>query len=360
MKITGIKIITAALLTPLILGACSSKSDKSGKDSNDSIATVLPSRIPEVKTMTLQPKIFTHEIVSNGKVSAHDFADLRFASSDAVIDRIFVKNGTHVRKGQAIAELDRFKLENQLKQNENELAKAKLELADVLIGQGYDPDKPETVPAEVMKLARLRSGLDQAETVIKATRRDLESSTLVAPFDGIVANLFQKPHNRPDASEPFCRIVASGQMDVEFTVLESELPVIRTGDEVNVGAFASTDTYPGRVTEINPVVDKDGLVKVRAAVTGAKDLFDGMNVKVSVRRALDEQLVVPKSAVVLRTGKQVVFTADGDKAIWNYVHTGLENMNECVIVDGLQPGMEVIYDGNVNLAHEAPIKKISE
>lgn len=360
MKITAITLITYALLTPVIFCACSSKSDKSGKESSDTIATVLPSRIPEVKTVILQPKIFTHEIVSNGKVSAHDFADLRFASSDAIISRIFVKNGTHVRKGQAIAELDRFKLENQLKQNENDLAKAKLELADVLIGQGYDPDKPEKVPAEVMRLARLRSGLDQAETVIKATRRDLESTTLVAPFDGVVANLFQKPHNRPDASEPFCRIVASGQMDVEFTVLESELPVIRTGDEVNVGAFASTDTYPGRVTEINPVVDKDGLVKVRAAVSGCKDLFDGMNVKVSVRRALDEQLVVPKSAVVLRTGKQVVFTADGDKAIWNYVHTGLENMNECVIVDGLQPGMEVIYDGNVNLAHEAPIKKISE
>lgn len=349
-------VIILAIPVAALCTACGGSNTESSD--NDSITTVLPSKIAEVKVMTIEPKVFSHEIVSNGKMSAHDFADLRFAGSDAVIGKIYVKNGDRVRKGQAIASLDRFKLENTLKQNNNDLAKARLELADVLIGQGYDPEKPELVPDETMKLARLRSGMDQAETVLAATKRDIEATTLTAPFDGVVANLFQKVHNRPDGSEPFCRIVAGGQMDVEFSVLESELAVIRPGDEVNVIPFASSDTHTGRVTEINPIVDKDGLVKVRASVPGSSGLFDGMNVKVSVKRALDEQLVVPKSAVVLRTGKQVVFTHSDGKAMWNYVHTGLENMNEYVIDDGLQPGMEVIYDGNVNLAHEAPVKVV--
>lgn len=342
-----------------IFSACSESADKSETE-NGSVSTVLPSKIAEVKVMKLEPKVFSHEIVSNGKMSAHDFADLRFLSSDAVIEKIYVKNGDHVRKGQTIASLDRFKIENTLKQNNNDLAKARLELADVLIGQGYDPEKPELVPAETMKLARLRSGMDQAETVLAATTRDLEATTLTAPFDGVVANLFQKVHNRPDGAEPFCRIVANGKMDVEFTVLESELAVIHPGDEVTISAFASNDTHTGSVTEINPVVNEDGLVKVRASISNPSGLFDGMNVKVSVKRALDEQLVVPKSAVVFRTGKQVIFTHSDGKAMWNYVHTGLENMSEYVITDGLLPGMEVIYDGNVNLAHEAPVKVISD
>ena len=350
------KCVALSLLLPLILcAACGGGSSESTDKAADSITSVLPSHLPEVKTVVIQPKMFTHDIVSNGKVSAHDFADLRFAASDAVIDRIYVKNGDHVSKGQPIASLDRFKLENQLAQNQATIDKARIDLADVLIGQGYDPEKPETVPADVMKLARLRSGLDQAEAVINSTRRDLEMTTLTAPFDGVVANLFQKVHNRPDQSEPFCRIVASGQKDVEFTVLESELSVIRKGDAVNVSAFASQDSYQGQLTEINPVVDKDGLVKVRASVNDGGKLFDGMNVKVSVHRALDEQLVVPKSAVVLRSGKPVVFTTDGKKALWNYVQTGLENMSEYVITDGLEAGAVVIYDGNVNLAHEAPV-----
>ena len=341
------------------LAACSG-SDSSKSDGSDSVTTVLPNKIAEVRTLELQPKIFSHEIISNGKMAAHDVADLRFASSDAIIDKIYVKNGDRVRKGQPIASLDRFKLENSLTQHRNDLAKARLELADVLIGQGYDPEKPESVPAEVMKLARLRSGLDQAETVIEATNRDIQQSTLTAPFDGVVANLFQHVNNRPDASEPFCRIIGSGAMDVDFSVLESELSILRPGDEVTVTAFASSDTHTGRVTEINPLVDKDGLVKVRATVPSPTGLYDGMNVKVSVHRAIDNLLVVPKTAVVLRTGKQVVFTLEGNRAMWNYVHTSLENMNEVVIDDGLTPGMTVIYDGNVNLAHEAPVKVINE
>lgn len=350
-----------SLIAALCLASCNGNSASRHDEASDSIATLLPDRIPEVKTIVLKPGVFNHEIVSNGKMSAHNFVDLSFAgNSDAVIDRIYVKNGDYVKKGAPIASLDRFKLENQLKQNENDLASAKLELSDVLIGQGYDPEKPHDVPGEVMKLARLRSGLDKAEAVIAATRRDLNACTLTAPFDGVVANLFQKEHNRPSSSEPFCRVISNGTMDVEFTILESELPIVRSGDEVRVGAFASTERYSGHVTEINPVVDKDGLVKVRASVTGHKDLFEGMNVKVTLRRALDEQLVVPKSSVVLRTGKQVVFTLQGDKAIWNYVTTGLENMNEVVILDGLEPGAEVIYDGNINLAHEAPVKVVDK
>ena len=58
----------------------------------------------------------------------------------------------------------------------------------------------------------------------------------------------------------------------------------------------------------------------------------------------------------MRSGKQVVFTLDGDKALWNYVRTGLENDSCYTIVEGLKPGDQVITSGNINLAHEAPVK----
>lgn len=62
---------------------------------------------------------------------------------------------------------------------------------------------------------------------------------------------------------------------------------------------------------------------------------------------------------MLRSGKQVLFTLKDGKAMWNYVHTGLENLTEYTLVnwetDGLKEGMEVITSGNTNLAHEAPV-----
>ena len=106
------------------------------------------------------------------------------------------------------------------------------------------------------------------------------------------------------------------------------------------------------------------MVKVRALVDGKGKLFSGMNVRISVRRFLGNQLVIPKTAVVLRSGKQVVFTLEKGKAQWNYVQTGLENADSCIVsnkedkgvTDGLIEGDMVIVSGNVNLAHEAPVK----
>jgi len=138
--------------------------------------------------------------------------------------------------------------------------------------------------------------------------------------------------------------------DVEYGV---------AGHRVEVAPFALSDvTADGRISEINPLVDKDGMVQVKAAVNDKGKLFEGMNVRVSIHRSLGKQLVVPKSAVVLRSGKQVVFTLTEDKAYWNYVHTGLENADSYTIIDGLKEGDIVITSGNINLAHEAPVKVI--
>lgn len=328
----------------------------------EGVETVLPSLPNEVTVMTLKKQVFHHELVSNGKVVAKDYADLYFRTSEVVAD-VWVKNGDRVRKGQKIAQLDLFKLNNTLAQHKNSLAQATLEMQDVLIGQGYAPDNLEAVPADVLELAKVKSGYEQSKAQYESARYEVEQATLVAPFDGVVANLFDKRYNVPKTSEPFCRVIRTGNMEVDFTVLENELPLLKVGDKVEVTPYASAaGVRQGNVSEINPLVDENGMVRVKARVDGSGQLFDGMNVRVSVKRSVGEQMVIPKTAVVMRSGKQVVFTLKEGKALWNYVHTGLENMEEYTLVgweaDGLEEGMEVITTGNVNLAHEAPVKVI--
>ncbi|GAE82049.1 RND family efflux transporter MFP subunit [Bacteroides reticulotermitis] len=342
--------------------ACSGK--KSDADKKElGVSTVLPDGDNRVSAQILKRCDFHHELISNGKVNARSKADLRFETGE-VIARIYVKNGDRVRKGQKLAELDQFRLEQKMAQAEDALAKASLELQDVLIGQGYTSDDFSKVPAETMKLAKVKSGYDQTKSQYELIKRELEHATLVAPFDGIVANLFAKPHNPANTSEVFCTVIDTRGMEADFTVLESELSFIKMGDKVSVTPYAGGDSYEGSVSEVNPLVDVNGMVKVKAAVNGQDKLFSGMNVRVSVRRSLGGQLVIPKTAVVLRSGKQVVFTLSNDKAMWNYVHTGLENATEYVvsdksqkgIADGLLEGDTVIITGNLNLAHEAEVQ----
>lgn len=352
---------TICLISVFLLISCGNRdggvneSDKPSVADETSREALTADKIAEVTVMELQPTVFNHEIVSNGRVSAREKVDVNF-QAPGLIAAVYVHNGQRVSKGQRIASLDTYKLDNQIEKERNAVASATLEMQDVLIGQGYDPAHPEKVPEEVMKLARLRSGLQQAELTLEATKKDLTDATLVAPVSGVVANLSAKAHNMSSGSEPLCRIINDRGMEVEFSVLESELPMVKPGDKVEVTPFSTTDSHTGRITEINPMVDDNGMVKVWATVDGGSGLIDGMNVRVSVKRAVEKALVVPKTAVVLRSGRQVVFTLDGDKAIWNYVTTGLENLNEYTIADGLTPGMTVITTGNLNLAHEAPVK----
>jgi RND family efflux transporter MFP subunit len=347
-------------LALVILTACS------GTDSNnkekEGVETVLPQQVNEVTVMKLAKGNFNHELVSNGKIVAKEYADLYFRTSE-VVAKVYVKNGMYVRKGQKLAELDLFKLNNTLTQNKNALAQANLEMQDVLIGQGYAPDNLSAVPAEKLELAKVKSGYERAKAQYEASLYDVEQATLIAPFDGVVANLFDKQYNMPKSGEPFCRIIRTSAMEVDFTVLESELPLIKVGDQVEVTPYATAvGTRTGYVSEINPLVDENGMVRVKAQVNGGEKLFDGMNVRISVKRSVPDQMVVPRTAIVLRAGKQVIFTVKDSIAMWNYVQTGLENLSEYTLVNweasGLQEGMTVITTGNVNLAHETPVKII--
>ena len=197
-------ILAYGLVLATTVAACSD--EKKDSKEKEGVETVLPSLPNEVTVVPLEKRVFNHELISNGKVTAKDYADLYFRTAE-VVAHVWVKNGDVVRKGQKIAELDLFKLNNTLAQQKNGLAQSTLEMQDVLIGQGYAPDNLKAVPADVLELA---------------------------PFDGVVANLFEKEHNIPKTSEAFCRVINAGTMEVDFTVLESELPLIKVGDKVEV------------------------------------------------------------------------------------------------------------------------------
>ena len=342
---------------PLIIACSSSK-----KESQDEkgVVTVLPDSPDEVKVFTLARTDFNRELISNGTIAAEQKADLYFQTSE-VVTSIFIKNGDRVTAGQAIASLDPFKLTNRLRQAKDNLERSTLELHNLLIGQGYSlNDASRTPPDDVMQTARVRSNYDQSEIQYELAEYELQHATLYAPFAGTVANLFQKPFNMSSPGELFCTIIGNASNEVVFYLVENELSEVKNGDRIQVLPFAIPDyVSEGRITEINPTIDRNGTVRVKASVNNPGNrLYEGMNVRVKIQQAIPNQLTIPKSALVLRSNKQVVFTLLNGIAQWNYVQTGLENSTHYTIVDGLQEGNIVIYEGTLNLAHETPVTVI--
>lgn len=337
-----------------MLAACSGRNNTEAEAGTIAIAE--PDKVAEVKVQRLKLSAFNHELLSNGKMTARRSVNLRFETA-GVITRIYVRNGDRVRAGQKVAELDLFRLSNRVAQTRDGLEKAKLELQDVLIGQGYLLKDSVKIPKDVMKLARVKSGYDLAVAQADLAIYEQRHAVLIAPFNGVVANLFSRPLNTSSVTDAFCTIIDNDKLEAAFAVLENELPLISRGDRVQIEPMAVTGTVvPAVVSEINPLVDADGMVQVRALVLGNSGLVDGMNVRVSVQRQVARQMVVPKEAVVLRSGKQVLFTLKNGRAFWNYVTTGLSNSSSYTVSgETLKEGDSVIVSGNINLAHDAPV-----
>jgi RND family efflux transporter MFP subunit len=354
----NLRLLTSLLF--VIALTCCGQSKQETNDS-ESVETELETEIPEVQTEILQTVDFEHELISNGRISAGQVAELRFQvqSTDNVPVRIFVKNGDFVSAGAAIAMLDTFLLSNSYRQAEENLQKAYLDLQDVLIGQGYALGDFNSVPEEVMRLAKIRSGYSNALNQHDLARYNLDNAILRTPVPGTVADLFSKPYMNIKSTEPFCRIIDQNTLEVDFKILENELSLIKTGDKVKIQPYSLPEAVSqGNVVNINPSVDIDGTVRIKASIQPDKRLFNGMNVRISVFRSLGKQWVVPKTAVVLRTGKQVVFVHNNGKAAWNYVTTGLENAAKYTITsETLKEGDEIIISGNEHLADGTEVLK---
>ena len=315
----------------------------------------------EVEVMTLERTVFTRQLISNGRLSARARSSLAFRGT-GMIEQVNARNGETVRAGTVIAALDRTDKAIALKSARIAMDKAALDLYDVLAGQGYMTRDTSSVPASVMKMARMRSGYDAALNSLHQAEYDYSGTVLTAPFTGKVADI--KLGNFEQASsEPFCTLIDDSSFDVDFTVLESEYGFLEEGLKVKVTPFSGGSGHLyGTLTCINPTVDKNGQVAVTATVENDGTLIDGMNVKVTVEKDVPGQLVVPKSAVVIRDNLEVLFRHKDGKALWTYVHTLMSSGDSYVVVPNtdrgaeLSEGDQVIISGNLNLADGSSVE----
>ena len=278
----------------MMLMSCGGASTKDTANKKDSVQTALNQGDRSLDSVQNNGPVPMIQQQTMGKVVAERYADLAFETA-LPIERVLVKNGQHVRQGQVLAQLDQFKLrtaiaqqERAIEQSQLQIEQAYLQMQDVIIAQGYDPDKKDQVPANVMHNADVKSGyalskslLALAKTKLEAARHELRSGVLTAPFDGVVANVSVQAHQLAQAGQTVCRVIASGSMNVEFRVMEADLAKYKIGTKVAVIPVADrSHTYNATVSEINPVVDEQGAVTLRAQLASGTTLFDGMNVEV--------------------------------------------------------------------------------
>jgi membrane fusion protein (multidrug efflux system) len=350
--------LLAIIISLLILDGCS----PSNSETHVSEKRQYVRQENEVSTLVLKKEVFKNELVSNGKLKALRKSDLKFRI-DGELRSLSVKNGQLVHTHQTLALLDQFEYRQQLKREQTDLKLATLELEDLLLGRGFSLKDSAKVPKDTYQMVLMRSGHLAAIRDLQTALYNLEGTVLKAPFSGKIANLKYNPYEQVSPGEVFCTIIDDAAFEVEFNLIETEIREIQLNDEVEVLPFSLSSPFKGYISEINPFIDKNGLILVKARVKNRQGLLlEGMNVKIRVEKEVPNLLVVPKSAVVLRQNQEVLFKCVRGKAVWTYIQTELENSESYTVKahpdkgGTLQLGDTIIISGNLNLAHESEVR----
>lgn len=353
-------ILASLFAFGLVVMAVACGGNKKTEETKDGKLTYTP-QINEVTVLKLERKDFARQLLSNGKLVASRKSALQFRTTGKIAE-INVRNGEYVSAGSVIATVDRPDLKLSQESSRLSLQKAELDLYDYLVGQGYSAGDTTSVPADLLAMAKMKSGYSAAKNDFARSSYEIAGTVLHAPFSGRVADIKQKPFDQ-SPSGTFCTIVDDSVLEVDFSVMESEYSFLSVGLPVKVRPFADeTKEYSGKITAINPLVDEKGQISVTAQVRNDGSLIDGMNVRVIVERMIPGQLVVPRSAVVIRDNLDVLFTCTDDgKAHWTYV-TILYSNGESYVVEAnkdrnaeLNEGDQVIVSGNLNLADNSDV-----
>lgn len=351
-----------AALTAMAAAGCKEKDNN--EESEDMAGMARTDYSAEKNEVTVEPleyRTFHKQLICNGRVQASEKSRLSFAAN-GTLAAINVREGQQVSKGEILASLDKIQLKEQFESAGLAFEKAKMALADRLLDYGYTIADTAEMPADVKRTIYINTGFTDAEMSYRRALRDYENADLRAPFDGKVASITANIH---EPSGAFCTLIADRTLDVLFNILETEYKFLNVGQTVTISPFVDESiALTGTVTSINPTVDQNGQIQVMAKVRNNGNLLDGMNVRITVENDIPHQLVVSKSAVLIRDDMEVLFRYADGKSIWTYVNVIMSNSTEHVIEANaerggeLNPGDLIIVSGNLNLGDDTAVELV--
>ncbi|WP_026776327.1 efflux RND transporter periplasmic adaptor subunit [Polaribacter sp. Hel_I_88] len=338
------------LLLIFFLNSCVNQSEKKIIDGNESKVVINDATV-DVAVSTISMHHFMSKLLLNGKIVTNQKNDLFFRINEK-ITKLNIENGQKINKNQKLASLENSLLRNNVEKAKIELRKVENKLSEEKINYGQ-----ENITLDIINKLKIKNGFLEAINKLERAQIEYEQTILKAPFSGVIANLEKKEGDFITTSDVLCTLINPDNLEVSFSVLENEFQFVFKGQDVEIHSFVNKGEFlKGTITEINPLVDKNGLIKIKAKVLSKKtNLLDGMNVKIFINKSLKDVIVIPKEALVLRSNRQVVFTLEKGLAKWNYVEVAGENNNSYAIKKGLKVSDTIIVSDNLNLSHDAKV-----
>jgi membrane fusion protein (multidrug efflux system) len=305
-----------------------------------------------------------------GRVEARRVALVRARVNGVVQRRLFVE-GSDVKAGQALFQIDPAPYQAALDSAQATLAKAQANLAQATaLAERYKP-LAEAKAVSEQEYVNAAAARQQAEAdvaagkaAVQTARLNLDYAHVTAPIAGRIGRAAVTEGALVSAAEA-TQLATIQQVDmvfVNFTQSSTELLELRKAFAANRlrkvgGALAvqvvlddgSLLKQPGKLLFSDLAVDPtSGQVMLRAEVPNSDNLLlPGQYVRVRIAQAeLPAAIVVPQQAVTRSNqGDSVLVVGPDNKPSPRQVKVALALGNQWVVFEGLEPGERVIVDG---------------
>lgn len=324
--------------------------DQDVKQLDSAIALLdVNAKLPLVTTFEANAEKFNHYLELQGDVMTKQNV-LIYPEMPGTLNRVYVKEGQKVNKGQVLASIDDGGLSSQLAQmkTQTELARTTFERQKRLWEQNIGSE---------IQFLQAKTQYEAQTSAVKQMESQVGKSTIRAPFSGVIDDVIKDQGTvvSPGPGSEVFRIVNLSDMYVEVQVPEAHLANVTKGKDVEIFFPVLGSTIQTKVRQtgnfINPgnrafnieipVPNNEGNIKPN--LTAVAKINDYTN---------ESAILIPQSVVSENaTGEQYVYlTKQNDSeneltAKRVIIKLGLTQGDYVEVVSGLSVGDNIVVEG---------------
>ncbi len=349
----------AIVLLASLLGLASCGHDRTGQKSG--AAPPVP-----VQTAKVQRKNVPRLVRSVGTVVSPRMVQVR-PRVGGVITGVHFQEGSLVRQGQLLVEIDRAPYQTALQEAEARLARdhallAKAE-ADLVRAQALvakDFITQEQLDQARANVLQLKAAIAADQAAVDLARLQLSYCAVTAPLAGRAGELLVHPGNLVKANDdkPLVTIVQVSPVDVSFSIPETYLADVQRAQVSGLVVEArvrSDGVLPakGQVCFVDNTVDsRTGTILLKARFANEDGtLWPGQFVDVLLHLGEEKAaLVVPLSAIIPAQQGDSLFVVQEDNTVsLRRVSVHATVGEEALVSEGVAEGETVVTDGQIRL-----------
>jgi multidrug efflux system membrane fusion protein len=358
---------SALIIALLVIGAAAVLTDTRwwGSSISQSVARVSGPAIPVVTDKARRTDVPIY-LTGLGTVQAFNSVLIR-SRVDGQIVKIRFEEGSDIHTGGVLIEIDQAPFEAALAQAKANELKDQAQLNNARRDLGRYTSLAKTGAGSTQQLDTTQALVEQLEATIKADQAlvdtaqvQLNYTRIRSPIDGRVGTRLVDLGNIVRASDT-TGIVTINQIRpifVSFALPADSLPQLRAGSKAgDVIVMALNRDGQALATGVLAVIDNQinpatGAINYKAKFDNADDvLWPGQFVNLRIQLATRRNVIaVPVTAVQQGPDGSYAFVVGDDRTVQKRVlKVGARNKTTAIIDDGLQPGEQIVTDGQYRI-----------